>query len=234
MVMSATYRQSSLTSPELREKDPDNVWLARGPKSRLTSEMIRDNALAASGLLNKKIGGQSVKPYQPEGLWQMNGGKYTEDTGDKLYRRSLYTLWKRSVPNPTQATFDQPERSECTVRRQKTNTPLQALVLLIDPTFVETSRKIGEDITKAESTEHGITTAFVKLTGRSPRQEEIKILKTLRESEYQKFKDDPTRAKGWLEAGAYEIDPSLDTNLVAANAIVASAILNADATINKR
>ena len=234
MVMSATYRQSSLTSPELREKDPDNVWLARGPKSRLTSEMIRDNALAASGLLNKKIGGQSVKPYQPEGLWQMNGGKYTEDTGDKLYRRSLYTLWKRSVPNPTQATFDQPERSECTVRRQKTNTPLQALVLLNDPTFVETSRKIGEDITKAESTEHGITTAFVKLTGRSPRQEEIKILKTLRESEYQKFKDDPTRAKGWLEAGAYEIDPSLDTNLVAANAIVASAILNADATINKR
>ncbi|MEM9829015.1 MAG: DUF1553 domain-containing protein [Bacteroidota bacterium] len=234
IVMSATYRQSSLTSPELREKDPENVWLARGPKSRLTSEMIRDNALAASGLLNKKIGGKSVKPYQPEGLWKMNGGEYTEDTGDDLYRRSLYTLWKRSVPNPTQATFDQPERSECTVRRQKTNTPLQALVLLNDPTFVETSRKIGEDITKAENTEQGITTAFVKLTGRSPRQEEIKILKTLRESEYQKFKDDPTRAKGWLEAGAYEVDPSLDTNLIAANAIVASAILNADATINKR
>jgi len=234
IVMSATYRQSSVVTPELREKDPENVWLARGPKVRLTSEMIRDNSLAASGLLNKEIGGKSVKPYQSEGLWKMNGGEYTQDEGDMLYRRSLYTLWKRTVPNPTQATFDQPERNECTVRRQKTNTPLQALVLLNDPTFIEASRKLGEDIARAETIKKGIISAFIKLTGRPPHEKEIKILATIHQQEYQKFKANPAKAKGWLEAGAYRVGSETDSHLVAANAVVASAIINADVSITKR
>ncbi|MFY0598181.1 MAG: DUF1553 domain-containing protein [Cyclobacteriaceae bacterium] len=234
IVMSATYRQSSLTSPELREMDSENVLLARGPNMRLTSEMIRDNALAASELINKEVGGESVRPYQPPGLWKMNADTYIQDTGDKLYRRSLYSIWKRSVPLPTQSTFDQPERSDCTVRRQKTNTPLQALVLLNDPTFVEASRKIGETITKASNIEEGIADAFIKLTGREPGQKELAILTEMQQKEYEKFASDSSKAKGWLETGAYRIDQSLDSNLVAANAVVASVILNTDATITKR
>ncbi|MEM6800065.1 MAG: DUF1553 domain-containing protein, partial [Bacteroidota bacterium] len=163
IVMSATYRQTSFTSKEVRALDPDNKWLARGPKLRLTSEMIRDNALAASGLLNDKIGGESVRPYQPEGLWAMNFDPYIRDQGNKLYRRSLYTIWRRTAPNPTLSTFDQPERSVCTVKRQKTNTPLQALVLLNDPTFVEASKVIGENIASASSLEKGIVEAYRKL-----------------------------------------------------------------------
>lgn len=234
MVMSATYQQDSYCSPELRAKDPDNVLLARGPQMRLTSEMIRDNALAASDLLVPKIGGESVRPYQPKGLWAMNSNTYVQGAGEDLYRRSLYSIWKRSVPLPTQATFDQPDRSECTVRRQKTNTPLQALVLLNDPTFVETSRKIGERITQANDSAKAIEEAFVKLTGRIPVEEEMNLLHALQQEEYEKFKADEKRAKGWSETGAYRVDPSLDSNLVAANAVVASVILNTDATITKR
>ena len=126
IVMSVSYRQSSKANKELLETDNENILLARGPALRLSAEMIRDNALMASGLLNAKIGGESVKPYQPNGLWKVNGSTYQRDSAEKLYRRSMYTIWKRSVPHPTLATFDAPERSECTVRRQKTNTPLQA------------------------------------------------------------------------------------------------------------
>ncbi|MFY0627115.1 MAG: DUF1553 domain-containing protein [Reichenbachiella sp.] len=234
IVMSATYQQSSKASDELKEIDSDNVLLARGPQVRLTSEMMRDNALLASGLLNEEIGGPSVKPYQPEGLWKMNGGTYVQDTGEDLYRRSMYTYWKRTVPHPTQGTFDQPERVECTVRRQKTNTPLQALVLLNDPAFVETSKKIGEAITKESDLDTGIGKAFRRLTGRQLIHNELEILKSLQKEEYEKFKADNERAKGWLNAGEYKIDASLDANLVAANAVVASVILNSDATITKR
>ena len=127
LVMSNTYQQSSTTNKELVEKDIENRFLARGPSKRLSGEMLRDNALASSGLLNYKIGGESVKPYQPKGLWAVNGGSYTEDKGEKLYRRSMYTLWKRSVPHPTLATFDTPSRSVCTIRRQETNTPYRNL-----------------------------------------------------------------------------------------------------------
>lgn len=234
IVMSSTYRQSSFASPEMQEMDKENVLLARGPNVRLSSEMMRDNALTASGLLNPKIGGESVRPYQPEGLWKMNGGKYVQDTGDKVYRRSLYTIWKRTVPNPTLSTFDQPERSECTVRRQKTNTPLQALVLLNDPTYLETAKVMGEQMTKMPIPEEGIKMAFTQLTGKTPKPEEMEILLKLRATEYENFKANTEKTKGWLAAGQYAIDNSLDTNLVAANAIVASVILNADVTITKR
>ncbi|MFY0690070.1 MAG: DUF1553 domain-containing protein [Cyclobacteriaceae bacterium] len=234
IVMSATYRQTSITPPDLLERDAENVLLARGPKFRLTSEMMRDNALGASGLLNDTIGGPSVKPYQPPGLWKMNGDTYVPDDGTDLYRRGLYTYWKRTVPLPTQATFDQPERSECAVRRQKTNTPLQALVLLNDPTFVEVSRKMGEDITKSGDLEEGIRSAFVSLTGREVKDQELQELLKLQAHELEQFEQDDTRSKGWIKLGQYEIDPSLDVNMVAANAVVANVILNLDATITRR
>ncbi len=234
MVMSATYRQSSQTSEKLRELDRENVWLARGPSVRLSSEMIRDNALFASGLINKKIGGESVRPYQPEGLWKTNGGTYVQDKGQKLYRRSLYTIWKRTIPHPTLSTFDQPERSECTVRRQKTNTPLQALVLLNDPTYVEAARAIGEKISKAKLLDEGIKESFISLTGRTPSDKELNVLLALQKQEYKNFLTNTEKSKGWLNTGEYRVDPSLDQQLVAANAVVASAIINSDASIIKR
>src|SRR5262249_52596229 len=142
IVLSRTYRQTSVASADLLSRDPDNVWLARGPKHRLRAEEIRDNALAVSGLLSPKIGGRSARPYQPEGLWEESGtsAHYTPDHGEGLYRRSLYTFWKRTAPPPTMLIFDAPSREVCLVRRETTTTPLQALVMLNDPQFVEAAR----------------------------------------------------------------------------------------------
>ena len=234
IVMSATYRQSSIASKELLELDPENTLLARGPAIRLSAEMIRDNVLLASGLLNRQIGGKSVSPYQPNDLWKVNGATYVQDTGDKLYRRSMYTIWKRSVPHPSLTTFDSPARSECTVRRQKTNTPLQALVLLNDPMFIEASKVLGEQIIDSGSTKDGISSVFMKLTGRKPNSREIDILLDMQKAEYEKFKRNQLKARGWLTAGEYKVPGRHDKNLIAANAVVASAIINADATITKR
>jgi hypothetical protein len=146
IVLSASYRQDSKSNKEQMDIDPENRLLAHGPSSRLTAEMIRDNALFASGLLNEKIGGKSIKPYQPSGLWEINNTHYVADSTDEIYRRSLYVLIKRSVPNPTLSTFDAPDRSNCTSRRQMTNTPLQALITLNDPTFLEASLVLGEQL----------------------------------------------------------------------------------------
>ena len=234
IVMSATYRQSSHANKELMEKDGNNKWLARGPSFRLTSEMMRDNALYASGLLNRKVGGESAYPYQPEGLWAMNFDPYIQDSGDKLYRRSLYTIWRRTIPNPTLATFDQPERNVCTVKRQKTNTPLQALVLLNDPTFLEASKVLGQEMARAGDPNQGIELAFTKLTGRAPKDEELKVLLDLRAKEYLVLENNPQKTKGWLKAGEHEIAPELDQYSVVANAIVASVIMNGDVAITKR
>jgi hypothetical protein len=234
MVMSNTYRQSSLASEDLLARDKANRLLARGPSRRLTGEMLRNNALLASGLLNRKIGGKSVKPYQPAGLWKINGASYEEDEGEKLYRKSMYTIWKRSVPHPTIATFDAPERSFCAVRRQETNTPLQALVLLNDPTYVEASRVLGNSILEYSDPKNGIADVFKKLTGRTIKKEELQILAQLQRSEYQKFKSTKSKAVGWLNSGEFRISNDEDGALVAANAVVASTIMNSDATITKR
>lgn len=233
IVMSATYRQDSRPTPEMREKDPDNRFLARGPAFRMSAEMIRDNALAASGLMNRKIGGKSVKPYQPEGLWQINNANYVADTGAAVYRRSLYVLVKRSVPNPTLATFDAASRSYCVVRRQQTNTPLQALVTLNDPTFVEVSRALGEQMARTGGRK-SIVDTFKKLTGRTPSREEEDLLLDLQKTQLAKFRAHPEKARGWLHTGQYLIQQDADSLLVAANAVVASTILNADATLTKR
>lgn len=234
IVMSSTYKQSSKASEELVRVDSENKFLARGPKVRLSSEMMRDNALAASGLLNKEIGGESVKPYQPDGLWSMNSGRYERDKGDKLYRRSLYSIWKRTVPNPTLYTFDQPDREVCTVRRQRTNTPLQALVLLNDPTYLEACKVIGERINKEGATPSSIANAYKRITGTDVDHEQLRLLVDLQKKEYEIFRKDSKKKKGWIEAGDFEIDRSLDTDMTAANAIVASVILNSDASITKR
>ncbi|MFN8349547.1 MAG: DUF1553 domain-containing protein [Spirosomataceae bacterium] len=234
IVMSSTYRQDSRATREAREKDPENRWLSHGPAYRMTAEMIRDNALMASGLMNPQIGGESIKPYQPDGLWQINSANYVADSGTKVYRRSLYILAKRAVPNPTLATFDATSRSFCVVRRQKTNTPLQALVTLNDPTFVEASKVMGEQMTKIFDLKQAITVVYRKLTGHHPSIKEIDLLVDLQRAQWKKFKDNPLKTDGWLEAGQYTTDAKSDAALVAANAVVASTILNSDASLTKR
>jgi len=234
MAMSNTYQQSSKTSDELLARDKKNRLLARGPAKRLTGEMLRNNALVASGLMNAKIGGPSVKPYQPEGLWKINGAAYEEDKGDKLYRKSMYTVWKRTVPHPTIAMFDAPERSFCAVRRQETNTPLQALVMLNDPTYVEASRVLGNSMLEYSDPKTGISKVFQKLTGRKIKDDELLLLAGLQDEEYQKFKENKAKTQGWLNSSEFRIKSDNDATLVAANAVVASTIMNSDATIMKR
>ncbi|GAB3223914.1 DUF1553 domain-containing protein [Algoriphagus aestuariicola] len=234
IVTSATYRQASNKRPELEERDADNTLLARGPAVRLPAELIRDNALAASGLLNPEIGGKSVFPYQPEGLWRVNGGNYVQSKGENLYRRSLYTIWKRSVHHPTMAIFDAPDHSVSVSKRQETNTPLQALALLNDPTFVEASKVLGEQMMAYPEISEAIKTTFRKLIGRNPHPKELEILLDLRENEFRKFTADGEKLKGWLETGEYTISPDLDPVQVAANAVTASVIINSDAALTKR
>ncbi len=234
MVMSATYQQDSKTSYALKEFDPENRLLARGPSSRLTAEMIRDNALTASGLLNPSIGGKSIKPYQPEGLWEINNTSYKPDSTKDVYKRSLYIITKRTVPNPTLSTFDATSRSYCVVRRQTTNTPLQALVTLNDPTFIETAKVLGEAMAAEPNSKEAISKTFRKLTGIYATEQELDILLELQKAEYDRFIKLPHKAKGWLNSGLYKIKSENNLMLIAANAVVANAIMNTDATLTKR
>jgi mono/diheme cytochrome c family protein len=244
IVMSATYRQSSAVTPALREKDPENRLLARGPRHRLQAEFIRDQALAVSGLLNREIGGKSVSPYQPPGLWEelmsRADGKnwtaqtYVQDHGKDLYRRTMYTFWKRTCPPPTLATFDAPDRETCTVRRARTNTPLQALVLLNDPTYVEASRKLAERMmTEAKTSEERITVAFRLSTARKPNRREIAVLRAIFDAQLAEYRKDAKKALKLLAAGEAKRDEKLDAAELAAWTIVASAILNLDETVTK-
>jgi hypothetical protein len=234
IVMSATYRQDSRTDKNTREKDPENRLLARGPAYRMSAEMIRDNALMASGLLNRKIGGKSVKPYQPDGLWEINSMTYVPDSGAALYRRSLYVIIKRSVPNPTLATFDAPSRSYCIVRRQSTNTPLQALVTLNDPTFIEASRVLGAQMCQMADPRQGISQVYRKLTGRRITIKELELLNAMLQAQVKKFRQQPEKQEGWITTGQYRADKSIDKALLAANTVVANTILNSDASLTKR
>ena len=182
LVSSATYRQSSRAGPQARKRDPDNTLLSRSPSRRLSAEMIRDQALAVSGLLVRRIGGPSVKPYQPPGLWQEKSGVvYKPDTGEGLHRRSLYTFWKRTSPPPSMMIFDAAKRDVCVARRQVTNTPLQALVLLNDPQFVEAARALAERVLAegGRAEDDRITFAFRLLTGRRPTRPELSTLRRL-------------------------------------------------------
>ncbi|HEY8550369.1 MAG TPA: DUF1553 domain-containing protein [Vicinamibacterales bacterium] len=240
IVTSATYRQSSVVDPKRREADPDNIWLSRGPSHRLQAEQIRDLALAASGLLVRKIGGPSVYPYQPPGLWEAlatrNATKYEQGKGEDLYRRSLYTVWKRSSPPPSAISFDAAERLFCTVQRQRTSTPLQALVLMNDPQYVEAARKLAERmlIEGGTSPRGRITHAFRLVTGRMPADEELAALESLYTAEQARFAGDRAAALQLLATGESPRDPTLPAADVAASTVVASTILNFDEAIMKR
>ena len=234
IVLSATYRQSSRATRALLQKDPENVWLARGPMARLSAEMIRDNALAASGLLAKKLGGPSVKPYQPEGLWAVNSAVYEPDKGEGLYRRSLYTFWRRTNPPPSMSTFDAPSRSYCVVQRQKTSTPLQALVLLNDPQFVEAARVVAErSFAQHKPLLHQLTQVFRLLTSRKPTPKELTILTRLYEQKYQLFTKNRAKMQGWLQAGEHKPTGIDDLPALAAGAVVASTVMNSEAFVTK-
>lgn len=235
IVMSATYRQSSHANPELLIKDPENLFLARGPAFRQSAEMIRDVALAASGLLKDSIGGSSVKPYQPDGIWSVNSETYVQDTGTNLYRRSLYTFWRRTNLAPSLGTFDAPLRSSCIVQRQKTNTPLQALVLLNDPQFTEAAKVLAEkSIQKFSTVPERIEYAYRSLNGIQPTSKEKDILLNLYNTQLKKFTKEPKKMKGWLEAGEYKISKSINPQELAATAVMVSTIMNSDAFVTKR
>ncbi len=237
IVTSATYRQSSKITPELLKKDPDNRLLARGPRFRLGPEVIRDSALAASGLLVEKVGGPSVKPYQPPGLWQELGGGdgYKQDKGDALYRRSLYTYWKRTVTPPFMANFDSPNREVCTVYENRTNTPLQALDLMNDVTFLEASRKLGERMMEqgGASPASRIDYGFELLLARAPRDAERQVLIESFNSFDAKYRADPKAAEDYLSYGEAERNKNLNTADLAAYATVASLIFNLDEAVTK-
>ncbi|HEV7351350.1 DUF1553 domain-containing protein [Telluribacter sp.] len=239
IVMSSTYRQSSRTDQQLRELDPDNRLYARGPSYRMSAEQIRDNALAASGLLVPTLGGQSMRPYQPEGLWEAlatrNLVQYNQHHGDSLYRRSLYTIMKRSSPPPMMLNFDASERHFCIVKRQKTSTPLQALVTMNDPQFVEASRVLAEQMVRHGKTpDERIIYAYKALTSRLPRPSELALLKQLYAEEYQDFQKNKGRAQQLLRVGEYSRDKSLDPVELATSTIVASTLMNFDEFVIKR
>jgi hypothetical protein len=240
IVTSATYRQSSAVSKGLLEKDPENRLLARGPRHRLTAEAIRDNALAISGLLSERIGGPSVKPYQPAGLWEdvsvERRVKYTPDKGDNLYRRGMYTFWKRTCPPPGLMAFDAPNREVCVARRSTTNTPLAALVLLNDPTHVEAARKLAERMmTDGGPTAEGrVAVAFRRAVARVPNPHELQVLLQLHAQSLAEFRSDREAARKLLAVGDSPRDPTLDEAELAAWAMVASVVLNLDETISKR
>lgn len=236
IAMSATYKQSSTTSPELKEKDYDNTLLSRGPSARLSAEMIRDNALRSSDLLNTEIGGESVKPYQPKGLWLISGkAKYNQSSGEDLYRRSLYTIWKRTLPPPSMNTFDAPDRSYCIVKREKTSTPLQSLVLLNDPQFVEASRALASKAMQSQETlETRITHIFRSLTSHFPTDKELKVLLKFYQKQSLDFEGQQSKMEGWLNEGEFEAPLDLPKNELATFTVLASMIMNTDGSIVKR
>ncbi len=245
IVTSSAYRQASSATPELRERDPENRLIARGPRFRLQAEFIRDQALAASGLLDRRLGGSSVSPYQPSGLWEelmsredganWTAQVYVQSHGPDLYRRTLYTFWKRTSPPPTLSTFDAPDRETCTVRRSRTNTPLQALILMNDPTYVEASRRLAERLLREGGTaaEDRIAFAFRLATARRPAAEELAVLKKIFDEQLAHYRKHPDAASRLLKVGESESDGRLDAAELGAWTVVASVILNLDETVTK-
>jgi hypothetical protein len=245
IVMSATYRQSSLVSKELLARDPENRLLGRMTRLRLQAEFIRDQALAVSGLLNGEIGGASVSPYQPAGLWEelmsrsdgdnWTAQKYKQSSGKDLYRRTMYTFWKRTCPPPALATLDAPDRETCVVRRSRTNTPLQALVLMNDPTYVEASRKLAERIMTegGKSAEEQLVFAFKMVVARKPSEKEISILKQVLAAQRKKFATDRVAAEKLLKVGESPRNDKLDPAELAAWAMVSNTLLNLDETVTR-
>jgi len=238
IVMSSTYRQSSACTDELRHRDPYNRLLARQDRFRLDAEMVRDNALAVSGLLVRKIGGGSVKPYQPAGYWAMLNfpkREWQNDQGDNLYRRGLYTYWCRTFPHPSLTAFDAPSREECTVERPRSNTPLQALVLLNDSIYVEAARALAERILrdgKGGPTER-IQFAYRQVLCRPAQAAEIEVVAALYEQHLKQYKDDKKDAEALLKIGEHPAPKDIDLAELAAWTSVARVLLNLHETITR-
>ncbi|NOX55671.1 MAG: DUF1553 domain-containing protein, partial [Planctomycetes bacterium] len=238
IVTSATYRQSSRVTPELLRRDPHNRLLARGPRFRLPAEMIRDQALALSGLLSRKRGGPSVYPYQPPGLWRaaFNGQrKWPTSQGEDRYRRALYTFWRRTVPYPSLATFDMPSREMCTIRRPRTNTPLQAFVTLNDPTFFEAAQALARRIVSQGGTtiEERLRFALRLCLCRPPTDEEVAALRRLYRSEREHYGGRPQEALATTTEPLGPLPDGWDPAELAAWTIVANVLLNLDAVLTK-
>lgn len=241
MMTSATYQQSSRTTADQHAADPDNVLLARGPRLRLDAEVLRDQILWVSGLLVADIGGPSVKPYQPAGLWNVvaiagsNTGHFEPDKGEALYRRSLYTFWKRTSPPPSMSAFDAPTREQCTVRRERTNTPLQALVLLNDPQYVEAARKLAEHTLQSGGKDDAdraawmLRRALAQLVNEQDQADIVDLVGDFRKL----YTADPDGAKELLETGDSVCDESLDPVEAAAWTMAANVLMNRDDFINK-
>jgi hypothetical protein len=239
IVMSAAYRQSSRATPALIEKDPENRLLARGPRFRMPAEFIRDSALAASGLLNAKMGGPGVNPYQPKGVWEdiaygdtFSSQIYEQDRGDKLYRRSMYTYWKRTAPPPGLATFDAPDREKCIARRLPTNTPLQALVLLNDTTYVEAARALAARMMR-EGGKDPLAFGYRAVVNRVPAKSERAVLTAQYRKQLAVFKNYPEGVEKLLANGESSVPEGLDRAQLAAWTTVASVLLNLDEAVTK-
>ncbi len=237
LVTSATYRQTSVVSPLLAQRDPENLLLARGPRHRLSAEVVRDRALAVSGLLVGKMGGRSVKPYQPAGVWEESGtGKtYTQDHGDALYRRSLYTFWRRTAPPPSMLTFDAPSREVCTAKRETTSTPMQALVLLNDPQFLEAARVLAQRVWKELPDDASrLRSLFREVLGRDANDREGKVLMRLLAEQREGFRQRPEAAARFVGIGESTRDESFPPTELAAATVLVSTLMNHDEFVMKR
>jgi hypothetical protein len=238
IVTSGTYQQSSLPSPEAVEKDPLNVWLSHQRRFRIAAELVRDQALAVSGLLDPRIGGPSVFPYQPPGYWAYLNfpmRQWQNSTGSDLYRRGLYTHWQRQYLHPSLLAFDAPSREECTADRARSNTPLQALVLLNDPIYVEAARAFAVQLLQSggESDDDRLEAAFQRAVSRSIRPDERKVLTELLDKHRAEYREDPDAAQRLLSVGESPVPDGIDHPELAAWTSVARTILNLHETITR-
>jgi hypothetical protein len=233
IVTSATYRQSSRADSAALARDPENRLLARGPRLRLPAEVVRDSALFVSGLLVEKRGGPSVKPYQPVGLWkELGGSDYERDKGEALYRRSLYTFWKRTAPPPFMSNFDSALRESCTVREGRTNTPLQALNLMNDVTFVEAARALAQRTLSLPAPDR-VPYAFRLVLSRQPEERELTKLAEAAAFYRDYYATRTKEAEAFLSQGELAIDKRVPSSELAALTTVASLILNLDESLTK-
>jgi hypothetical protein len=241
MLTSATYRQASVTTPEKLEKDRDNIFLSRGPRFRMDAEMVRDNALAVSGLLSPKMYGPGAKPYQPEDIWEIvglpggNTRNYVQDKDENLYRRTVYSFWKRMAPPPNLEVFNAPSREVCSVRRERTNTPLQALVILNDPQYVEAARQLAQNALLASNGDDTKTMDFIaqRVLNRAVRDKEQAILSASKQELLAYYQSKPDDAKALITFGQSKPDEKLDVSQLAAWTMVCNQVLNLDEALNK-
>ena len=235
--MSAAYRQSSRITTKASEKDPVNRLISRGPRFRLEAEMIRDQALAAAGLLSRKMYGSSVMPSQPDGIWQVvySGDRWATSGGEDKYRRGLYTFWRRTSPYPSMMTFDATSREVCTIRRVRTNTPLAALVTLNDPVYVEAAQALARRVMHqgGDTAEARAKYGFLRVLCRPPNKAELYRLVSLFDGELAHYRQHPTEAQKMATSVLGPAPKELDIHELAAWTVVGNVLLNLDETLTK-